>query len=451
MRKIVFLVAASIAALALINVPVAADLAREGLTLAPEGPTVLRLTEQGESTGLPAAVLLTRVARHVIAGDIVHYSFQVQVGPGPYDRIGLHRVVKEKKPFEPIRTRDGLFMIPGAWYRFDKLFLAALDNPETPDTHAFPVFLAQNNYDVWGIDLAWSLVPAGLSDYSFMSTWGMAKDALDTRVGLAVARATRMATGSGAGPMNLLGFSVGYMVGFVAAEQETQIPSGLRQIKGYVPMDGYFDCVACRDYACTLLAYQMDQMNAGVYIDASGELLNALGALAATDPAGNSPILPGLTNLQAALVFTTQTWLLSPENPHYHFFAGVVDQAGLPIGLQYTPQGYTLSWLQNASYALPLRAYADWNEVLCAQTDTPLDDHLGDITIPVFFVASGGGTGSYGIPTLSLLGSRDVTYHIVQLWPAGQETMDFGHLDLWLADDAPDLAWDPILQWLKKH
>ena len=411
---------------------------------------VLNLDPSG-GVDLPTSVGLMNPVRNVIAGDIVHYSFQVQIGPGPYDRIGLHRVVKERTPFEPIRTRDGLFIIPGGWYRFDKLFLASLDDPNIPDTHAFPVFLAQNNYDVWGIDLAWSLVPAGLDDYSFMSSWGMEKDARDTRIGLAVARATRAVTGSGSGPLNLLGYSIGYMVGFVAVEQETRIPSALRQIKGYVPVDGYFDCEACSEYACALLAYEMDQMNAGVHVDASGELLSALGALAATAPGEESPILPGLTNLQAALLFTTQTWQVGPENPHYHLFAPVVDETGFPTDTQYTTVGYVFNFLQNASYSLPLREYADWNEVLCAQTDSPLDDHLGDITVPIFYVASAGGTGSYGLPTLSLLGSNDVKYYIAQLWPAGQETMDFGHVDLWLATNAPDVAWRPILQWLKKH
>ncbi len=394
---------------------------------------------------------ITNFQRAVISGDIVHYSFQLQIGPGAYDRIGLHRVVKEKRPFEPIRTRDGLFMIPGGWYRFDKLFLAALDDPSIPDTHAFPVFLAQNNYDVWGIDLAWSLVPSGLPDYSFMSAWGMEKDARDTRIGLGVARAMRGLSGSGPGPMSLLGFSVGYMVGFVAVEQETQLPPGLRHIKAYVPMDGYFDCEACRENACAVLAVQKEQMTSGIWIDPSGELLNALGYLGATSPDDPSPILPGVTNLQAALFFTAQTWLFSPENPHYHFFAGTVDETGFPTGLQYTPVGSMLSWLQGASYSLPLREYADWNEVLCAQTDTPLDDHLGDITIPIFFVASAGGTGDYGVPTLSLLGSKDVSYTIVRLWPVGQETMDFAHLDLWLAGNAEEMAWQPILKWLNKH
>jgi hypothetical protein len=37
------------------------------------------------------------------------------------------------------------------------------------------------------------------------------------------------------------------------------------------------------------------------------------------------------------------------------------------------------------------------------------------------------------------------------LKPAGQEANDYGHWDLWLADNAAKLVWRPILDWLKKH
>jgi hypothetical protein len=45
--------------------------------------------------------------RTPIAGDIVHYSIRIQTGPGEYDQIGIHRVVRESRPYRPIRTRKG--------------------------------------------------------------------------------------------------------------------------------------------------------------------------------------------------------------------------------------------------------------------------------------------------------------------------------------------------------
>ena len=59
--------------------------------------------------------------------------------------------------------------------------------------------------------------------------------------------------------------------------------------------------------------------------------------------------------------------------------------------------------------------------------------------------------GEYGIYTTTLLGSTDVTTHVVSLVPAEARLFDFGHADLFLATDAPVLVWQPILSWLQTH
>jgi hypothetical protein len=48
--------------------------------------------------------------RQMITSEIAHYHFQVRVGPGPHDFIGIHRVVKERRPGCPIRTAKSVFM-----------------------------------------------------------------------------------------------------------------------------------------------------------------------------------------------------------------------------------------------------------------------------------------------------------------------------------------------------
>ena len=84
-------------------------------------------------------------------------------------------------------------------------------------------------------------------------------------------------------------------------------------------------------------------------------------------------------------------------------------------------------------------------------SDLPYDDYLGDITAPVFYVGAGGGLGEQGLYTLSLLGSTDVTSMIVQLFPPEAAAIDFGHVDLWTANDSPTLVWTPILDWINDH
>ena len=42
--------------------------------------------------------------RQPLVNNIVRYSYTLRVGPGEYDKVRLHRVVKESRPYRPIRT-----------------------------------------------------------------------------------------------------------------------------------------------------------------------------------------------------------------------------------------------------------------------------------------------------------------------------------------------------------
>ena len=71
--------------------------------------------------------------------------------------------------------------------------------------------------------------------------------------------------------------------------------------------------------------------------------------------------------------------------------------------------------------------------------------------MPVLYIGAGGGFGEYGVYTTTLLGSTDVTAHVVSLVPAEARIVDFGHADLFLANNAEALVWQPLLDWVKTH
>jgi hypothetical protein len=83
--------------------------------------------------------------------------------------------------------------------------------------------------------------------------------------------------------------------------------------------------------------------------------------------------------------------------------------------------------------------------------DQPWDDRLDRIQVPVFYVGAAGGFGETGIYTTTLLGSTDVTTLVVALQAPEDQPFDFGHGDLFQADDAPSLVWQPILDWIEDH
>lgn len=397
--------------------------------------------------------LLTNVKREPVAGNVVHYSYTLRVGTGPYDVIGLHRVVKEKAPYRPIKTKKNIFLQHGDAVGFVK-FMFGVASPSTPDAQAFAVYLAQNDVDVWGIDHGWILVPMETTDFSFMAGWGMQREINDLRIGLAVARAARLLTGSGLGKMNLLGYSAGVFTGYACLNAETQLPESARHVGGYIPADCPYkdDNESNRVQAAAFAAYLKSLIDSGTYHDtAGGYLFLMLGELARTDPDGASPIVPGATNRQAALYLGAATHLFAPFPPLWHYFAGTFDEFGVPTGLQYTAYEGMLDFLATASPYEPLGfeydVYCIWGD----EPDVPFDDHLAEITVPVFYVGAAGGLGETGLYATTLLGSSDVSTLIVKLHPDDELALDFGHIDLWTAGNAQGLVWAPILSWLEGH
>ncbi len=393
------------------------------------------------------------IDRQPIVGDVVHYSFQITVGPGPYDVIGLHRVVREKRPCRPIKTKKNLFMAHGDGANFMAAFLTSVLSPTTPDEHAMPVYLAQNDVDVWGIDFGWTFVPLGTTDFSFFAGWGLEKEASHLELALAIARATRALTGGGFGKMHLLAWSSGANAGYVYLNNETQKPEFCRHVKGFIPVDAYMktDDEEVRLSNCADAADRQAMIDAGMYQDETGVLAQTLYILAMTAPNDPSPVIPGLTNYQTALFMGAATWNLATPTPYYHLCAGVFNEYGIPVDLQYTPAQLWLDFIGAWSPYAPHQRQVDMGLSVCDEVDVPFDDHLGEITVPVMYVGAGGGFGEYGVYTTTLLGSTDVTELVVDLAPPEARFLDFGHVDLFQADNAPSLVWEPVLTWIEEH
>jgi hypothetical protein len=413
--------------------------------------------EVDAEAGLPGGMtvsggtgLVLTSERQVIVDDIVHYSFLVSVGPGPYDVIGLHRVVREKKPGTPIKTKENVFLQHGDAVGFVK-FIFGFAAPSVPDEHAVAVFLAQNDVDVWGIDQSWALIPSGVSDFSFMADWGLNRVIPDLQTGLGVARACRARTGSGYGKMILLGYSSGAIFGYSYMDMETQLPPGLRHVGAYIPVDAPFKFAdeSNRQMACADVEFMEGMLGAGMYqFDIP---FATIGILAQTDPYGVSPILPDYTNLQTALLFGASTYLFYVYPPLWHYFAGVYDEAGVPTGLQYTPVPWMLDFLTTASPYEATRFIYDYSVLWCEEEDSPYDDHVSEITVPLLYVGAYGGMGEWGNYSTTLVGSSDVSILMVSLHPAEEIALDFGHIDLFTAENAPSLVWQPMYNWIKAH
>ena len=256
---------------------------------------------------LPNNAFVQHADRTVLGEDIAHYTFDVRVGPGQFDVIRLHRIVREKSPYRPVHTVNGVLLLPGSPNYFEAIFIAPLISQVLQWDHSIAVFLAKNNIDVWGMDYSWSQVPAETTDFTFMKNWGMTRDIQHVQIALYLARLLRATTGRGGGPIEVLGFSYGGTMAYPVAGIESQMPPPLRSLKGMVILDVGMKLKeqADRDVYCSFAAADQANLDAGIYNDDTGLFLKLLSDLAISAPNDPSDNLPGMTNYQAALFFGT--------------------------------------------------------------------------------------------------------------------------------------------------
>jgi acetyl esterase/lipase len=404
------------------------------------------------SAGL-TATLVGAVTREQVADDVYHYSFLLKVGNTPNARIRVHRVVREDAPKVPHPTSQAILLMHGDFATFTTNFLPSRISP-TPKPHDLAVYLAQRGIDVWGVDRRWTTAPAEGTDFSDFAGMGVAQAISDTGLALSFARASRVLSGGSQDRMFLGGFSSGAQLTYLYAAEESQKPFSQRQVKGIVPIDIYAKLSpadeSLRLYACANAADEYDSVAQG-YVDSdNSKFAQPLGALAASDPGGDSLIFPGYTNREAMLGFVSATFLLYEPKPQYHLVAGMYKN-GFPTQLRYASEALIDDWLAHAPPHESLVETADRDAMWCGTGTLPLADHLADINVPLFYLGAAGGFGDHGIYTTTLVASTDVTTHVVRRLPASREVEDYGHADLLYADDAPALAWAPLAQWLLAH
>jgi hypothetical protein len=410
-----------------------------------------KLTQLKDKTGICHVL---DFERELIADGIAHYSWNITLGDGPYETVGLHRVVRERRPGVPSRSRESLFMLHGSGVGFRASFLTSTIVDYIPPDHALPVLLAENGIDVWGIDAAWTFIPPEETDFSFAADWGLARELDDLEAGLVVARLVRLFTGSGACQLNLLGWSRGESVGYAYLDREAQRPRRLRHIKGFIPVDSSVktDFAPESAFACATAASIEEARANGIYVDSLGALASYAAYLAIADPDGDSPIFPGLPNRIVPLIAVTQTFVLGSGIPHYHLLAGVFDTYGLPVDLQNVPAEFAVDFYAAWSPYDPNLALLEIAQITCGDTDSPFDDHFGDIEVPIFYIGAGGSGGSLGEYMATQVASCDFQSLVVST--DANPFLDFGHVDLFVAfenHDARPLVWEPILTWINEH
>jgi hypothetical protein len=401
---------------------------------------------------LASAVAIGDVQRTVLFENIVHYRWTVRVGPGEHDVIGLHRVVKERRPDEPAALSQAVMFFPGSPTYFNGLYLPPLISDVPPRDRAIAIYLAKNDIDVWGMDYRWAMVPESTTDFRFMKDWGILRDVEDGQIALTLARWIRGNWVQPSEPLFVSGLSYGGEISYAVAASDTQRPPKFKNVSGIIPLD-YGLLFEGPDYQAEQCAYldEVKQLRKGRVFFWDNRYMWDMGALAISDPTGTSPFDAGFDNYHFAL--GVGGWPEDPVIP-WHFAGSYLDANGNPTGLRFTEERLFFDLLVgNEPPYSPNMIDLEDATVACNPSHRAgtFADHLEDITVPIFYVGAAGGFGHWGDYTTTLVASDDVMILIVQLLPDDMRDQDFGHADLLTATNAESLAWQPILQWIRAH
>ncbi|HET9315686.1 MAG TPA: hypothetical protein VFQ51_08855 [Vicinamibacteria bacterium] len=386
------------------------------------------------------------VTRAVVEADVVRYTAVFRVGPGPFDSIVITRVVREHAPGAPIQTRAPMFLIHGSTIAFDAQFVTRGGAPR-----GFAAWLASRDIDVWGIDMRFTQVPATATDFQSMSAWDFQTDIADTMLATRFARHARRLTAQRYGPLHCLGFSNGASVAYAIGNAEATLDEKDRDVRTLIPVDTVYalssEHESERALTCGMAAAQAALIELG-NLAASNAGIVQVAQLARTRPGDPSPFNTRYTNAQFALL---QACSASLAPFPFHRFACVSDADGLPLDGRFTPAGTIFDALASSAPFRNRSGTRDYFAIPCGEADLPYDDNLASIRLPVLYVAVAGGFGLAGLDTLDRLGSTDVTSLVVKLRPGAPATQEFGHVDTFLASNAPDDVWTPILDWVLLH
>jgi pimeloyl-ACP methyl ester carboxylesterase len=275
---------------------------------------------------------------------------------------------------------------------------------------------------------------------------------------LAFARGVRLITDASLAKMTLAGFSRGGQLAYAYASAEAAKPAPLRHLKGIVPLDVYLKTAPedsdIRDFYCSIAPQEYELVAEGV-TDSDNSLQIGLGANFLADPVAPTPFTdifpPGFTNRQAFLAIAARTFRFFPATPFYHLNAASFGADGRPAALTESDETVIADWFAGSPFHEAFLEAADTDSLVCDQPPFAADVPLSRIRVPLLLIAAAGGYGAHALYTTTLVSSTDVSTILIQRKPDDEIAEDFGHGDILFARDAPQLAWQPLLSWLRAH
>jgi pimeloyl-ACP methyl ester carboxylesterase len=362
---------------------------------------------------------------------------------GPYDKIGLHRLVKTG-----ITTKGAVFILPGAFGSGEQLISnPPQSNYSIDESSNQAVYWANRGFDVYAIDYRTHFLPSTMNATqasAIAASWGWDVYISDLKEAVDKAKAL-----SGYTKIFLAGMSIGASIEmFYASEYWKQDLRGLILMDGSNETTKFTPTTNTANATSSLVSLNATGRLALEYPNTPGPATYPSGILFAYQNAVQNPGAPAEwppgTPLQPTInPLTNKAWANITEWFAYKWNSSSFSDT-------YGGYGNLTVNIQRSAGAdryFPMRLFVeitsihDWTN--CPFVAYDFDDHYNEINVPVF----GFGTG-----TLSDVGALGI-------YTNGLATSDFsqimlpnyGHLDVFTGTYSARDVSEPAYQWMVNH
>ncbi|MFX1501779.1 MAG: alpha/beta hydrolase [Promethearchaeota archaeon] len=373
--------------------------------------------------------------------ELREYVWETERPPfGSYDRIGLHRLVKEG-----IKPEGVVFLLPGTWSNGEQLTSNPPDDYWTHDEdHSFGFFLANRNFDVYAIDYRTHFVPQYLSpeDLSFMADWGWDYWISDIKKAVELAKEV-----SGVKKIFIAGDSFG---GSAASNYASMYWK--EDLKGILLRDGgsaakYPEGVTNTTNLPALIAYMESTESWASEVGGSpGSIFIMQYADQHPDAPPINPFIPSdpPTPLEPQEnPFTGEPWANITEWAAYMLYiawglgavTNIYGGYGDPRVMIHIDATFDRYWPTRLSYESA--AIRNWDN--CPYVSFDFDDHYHEIDVPLLAFASELFGLAYFGDFVHWIANPDFTGYILT---------GYGHLDVYSGEYSKEEVSQPTYEWL---
>jgi len=371
--------------------------------------------------------------------ELREYIWEQERSPyGPFDRIGLHRLVKTG-----IKPEGVVFILPGTWSNGEQLTSNPPEDWWTHDEdHSFAFYLANRNFDVYAIDYRTHFVNQYLNppDLAFMTEWGWDEWISDIKEAVELAKAV-----SGDDRVYIAGDSFGGSAAMNYASMYWK-----EDLKGILLRDGG---TGAKYPELVTNSYNLTLMIAGMI--ATGQWASEVGGTAGSifvmkyadeNPLAPAEFPPGNPLLPTINPFTGLPWANIQEWAAFMIYMawgpGVVSNIyggyGDPAVMIHIDATFDRYWPERLR--LESDAIRDWDN--CPYVAFDFDDHYCEIDVPILaFTSELMGLAFWG-PFRHGIANPDFT---------GEYLWGYGHLDVYSGEYSAEEVSQPTYEWLMSH